>query len=513
MQVQILLLSRDSASAGIRLFPLTELLSQRNNTFTFAEIYSTITRFPRFRRGSTINHLQEGLTRLTHESLRRVLKDPAMTNSDRCQETVKGKYPAMTENGKAKLDRFTLTAFPFLFVILFFTNPFAKAVASIASSLCIFLFLVRVLVLRKTKYQPDAKMYYMAIAVYCGAMAVSLIYSPDLGDGLMRFQKQVTKLLMAVIVIEMISSAVEARKYLLAAAAGGMVLAAIAIYQGLVRHIYRPPTMWNAVHGGNIFLFCLIALISLLLYEKRTLWRMAYVGAGLFMGYAFYLNGTRGAWIALGMVLLAIPFLLSSMTMRKKAVYYAVLLLITGAISQAPFFKNKVLEAESNIQSYESDDARTSLGYRLEMWKASGKMFLRNPVLGVGLGGWNKTLNKMAERKETPDYILHYNQTHNVFLDVLSTRGLLGFITFGAVIFYPLFFAWKRRGQEYEIFRTLLVFATIAFLVSGMTDTLVYIRGVFISYILFVSLSLAMMARSSPGGQSGAEIEEDHRNG
>ncbi len=419
----------------------------------------------------------------------------------------------MTENGKEKLDKFTLAAFPFLFLILFFTNPFAKGVASIASSLCIFLFIVRVLVLKKTKYQPGAKMYYLVIAVYCGAMAVSLIYSPDLGDGLMRFQKQVTKLLMAVIVIEMVTSAVESRKYLLAAAAGGVVLAAIAIYQGLVLQKYRPPTMWNPVHGGNIFLFCLIALISLLLYEKRIRWRVVYIGAGLFMSYAFYLNGTRGAWIALGMVLLAIPFLVSNMTMRKKAVYYAMLLLIAGGVSQAPFFKNKVLEAESNIKSYESDDSRTSLGYRLEMWKASGKMFLRNPVLGVGLGGWNKTLNKMAAQKEAPDFILHYNQTHNVFLDVLCTRGLLGFITFAAVIFYPVFFVWRRKEQEYEIFRTLLVFATIAFFVSGMTDTLVYIRGVFISYILFVSLSFAVMVRSRPSEQNEAEIAGDRQNG
>ncbi len=401
----------------------------------------------------------------------------------------------MQDSSRQKLDNYILTAFPFLFLILFFTNPFAKSVASFASSLCILLFLIRVLVLKKTGYQPQAKMFYLLLFVYCGAMAISLLYTPDLGDGLMRFQKQVTKLIMAAIVIELVASAGEAQKYLIASAAGGVVLAAIAVYQGLVRHVYRPPTMWNAVHGGNIFLFCLIALISLLLYEKRSRWKMAYVGAGLFMGYAFYLNGTRGAWIALGVVFLAIPFLVSSMTVRNKAFYYVVLLLIAGGISQAPFFKNKVIEAESNIQSYESDDSRTSLGYRMEMWKASGKMFLHNPVLGVGLGGWNKTLNQMAARKEAPDYILHYNQTHNIYLDVLSTRGLLGFITFAIIIAYPLYFAWKNSGRENELYRTLLAFATIAFLVSGMTDTLVYIRGVYIAYILFVGLAMAVLAR------------------
>ncbi len=409
----------------------------------------------------------------------------------------------MTENGKEKLDRLTVTAFPFLFLLLFFTNPFAKSVASIASSLCIFLFLVRVLVLKKTKYQPGAKMYYLVLAVYCGAMAVSLIYSPDLGDGLMRFQKQVTKLLMAVIVIEMVSSAVETRKYLLAAAAGGVVLAAIAIYQGLVRHVYRPPTMWNAVHGGNIFLFCLIALISLLLYEKRPRWKAAYIGAGVFMGYAFYLNGTRGAWIALGIVLLVAPLITSSMNPRKKVVYYAVLLLFAGAVSQLPFFKNKVSEVEVYTQRYEGGDLQNTLGKRIEMWKASWKMFIRNPILGVGLGGWNKTLNGMAARNEAPDYILLYNQTHNIYLDVLSTRGILGFITFVVVIFYPLFFAWKNSSQQNEMYRTLLVFATIAFLISGMTDTLVYIRGVFISYILFVGLALAVMVRRDAEERAG----------
>jgi O-antigen ligase len=418
----------------------------------------------------------------------------------------------MTESNKQKLDRFTITAFPFLFLVLFFTNPFAKSVASFASSLCILLFLVRVLVLKKTNYQPKAKMYYIILSVYFGAMAISLIYTPDIGDGLRRFQSQVTKLLMAVIVIEMISSAVETRKYLLATAAGGVVLAAIAIYQGLVRHVYRPPTMWNPVHGGNIFLFALIALISLLFYEKRFRWRVAYIGAGMFMGCAFYLNGTRGAWIALGIVLIVAPLIIGSMNLRKTVMYYFVLLLFAGAVSQMPFFKKKVHEVEIYAQRYEEADSRNAGGKRIEMWKASEKMFLRNPVLGVGLGGWNKTLDQMAARKEVPDYILLYNQTHNIFLDVLSTRGLLGFITFAAVIFYPVFFAWKCREQEYEIYRTLLVFATIAFLVSGMTDTLVYIRGVFISYILFVGLSLAVMVRSRPAGQGGTESTKDSRN-
>ncbi len=401
----------------------------------------------------------------------------------------------MTENGKQKLDRFIITAFPFLLLILFFTNPFAKSVASAASSLCIVLFLVRALVLKKTGYQQKAKIYYLIIAAYFGAMAISLIYTPDLGDGLTRFQRQFAKLLMTVIIIEMVSSAIEARKYLIASAAGGMVLAAIALYQGLVRHVYRPPTMWNAVHGGNIFMFSLIALTSLLFYEKRPRWRAAYIGAGLFMGYAFYLNGTRGAWIAFGIVLLAAPLIISGMNLREKVVYYAVLLLFAGAVSQMPFFKNKVSEIEVYTQRNEEGDLQNTLGKRIEMWKASGKMFFRNPVLGVGLGGWNKALNEMAARKEAPDYILKYNQTHNIYLDVLSTRGLLGFVTFVVVIFYPVFFAWKNSNRENEMYRTLLVFATIAFIVSGMTDTLVYIRGVFISYTIFVGLSLAVLVR------------------
>ena len=411
---------------------------------------------------------------------------------------MKGRALATIESNKHKLERFVTTAFPVLFFVLFFTNPFAKVVASVASSLCIILFFVTVLVLKKRSYQPEARAYYLIMLVYLGAMGMSLIYTPALGDGLMRFQGQVTKFIMAVILIETISSTVESRKYLVGTAAGGSVLAAIAIYEGVFRHVYRPPSMWNSVHGGNIFLFSLIALISLLLYEKNTRWRAAYITTGLFMGYAFYLNGTRGAWIALGIVLLLLPLIMRSMALPKKVAYYAVLLALAGGLSQTPFIKDKVQEAQSNIQNYENADARNSLGYRLEMWKASGKMFLRNPILGVGLGGWNEALVGMAARKETPDFILHYNQTHNIYLDVLSTRGLLGFITFMVIIGYPVFYAWKRREPENELYRTLLICATIALLVSGMTDTLVYIRGVFLAYILFVGLSLAVLVRRSP---------------
>lgn len=411
----------------------------------------------------------------------------------------------MTEIKKQKLNAFVTAAIPVLTFILFFTNPFAKVVASVAYSLCFLLFLIRLFVLKNTGYQRAAKTFYLVLLVYFAAMAVSLLYTPDLADGVQRFQSQ-TKLLMALILVETVASTADAQKYLIASAAGGVVLAAIAIYQGVVQHIYRPPTMWNSVHGGNLLMFGLIALVSLLLYEKKPLGKTAYGIGTLCTGFAFYLNGTRGAWIAFGFVLLVIPFIMSGMTLKKKIAYYAVLLMLAGAISQAPFIKDKVIEAEMNIQHYEKDDARNSLGYRLEMWKASGKMFLRNPILGVGLGGWNRTLGQMAARKEAPDFILHYNQTHNIYLDILSTRGLLGLITFAILIFYPVLYAWKKREPGTEIYRMLLICATIVFLVSGMSDTLVYIRGVFMSYIILVGLSMAVLVR-----HPSTEYTENHQ--
>ncbi len=129
------------------------------------------------------------------------------------------------------------------------------------------------------------------------------------------------------------------------------------------------------------------------------------------------------------------------------------------------------------------------------MWKFSGRLFEEHPLLGIGIGGWEKVYKDTMARRKAPAYLMQFNQSHSIYLDAMSTRGLLGIISLLLLTVCPLYFAMKNQDSKLILFRNVVIFATFAFLVSGLTETLVRIRFVFMSYILITGLGLAALVR------------------
>jgi O-antigen ligase len=325
----------------------------------------------------------------------------------------------------------------------------------------------------------------MLLLVYIATMAFSLIYTSDFVNGLVRLKKQMA-LAMILILIETVSSPLHARNCLRAFSFGGAVLACIGIYQGLAMHIDRPPTLWYPVHAGQLLMFS--ATVSPLL-------KFAQLFIFIVLIFALYLNGTRGAWVAVAVVLFVVPFILKNSTPVKIALYAAILLVAAVLLFHSPYGKKKLTEAVNDVHLYQRSQSETSLGFRFEMWKASAKIFMNNPILGVGIGGWEKEMRSLVERGQAPPFLLQFNQTHNIYFDALSTRGVIGLLAFMALLIYPVMYAWNQRGEQVELFRNIVIFTGIAFMVAGLTDTLTYIRWSFISYIGLTGVGLALLFR------------------
>lgn len=419
--------------------------------------------------------------------------DPMSMTNNSITGRFRSSFQTRTERLGLPIKRIT----PALYFLLFFCVPFLKKVAGPVYSLAYQLFIVRLLVLKENLYQPRAKLYYILLMVYIATMAFSLLYTSDFVNGVIRLKKQIS-LTMIPILIETVSSPRHARNYLRAFIFGGAILACMGIYQGIVMHIDRPPSIWNAVHGGNILLFTSVTTVSLLITEQMNRFRFLYAALFLLQVIAVYLNGTRGVWLALLIVLIVALFTPRSLTLRRRVMYFTLLVIAGIAIFHGTYFQAKWASLKGQIERYPNIEFGSSYGERLEMIIASGKMFLQNPVFGVGLGGWKREWLKIIEHKETASLLSQYNQTHNIYLDVLSTRGIFGFVAFMAVIIYPIVFAWKSRSKDDELFRTLLILSGVAFLVSGATDTLIYIRWVFMSYILLTGLCLAVLLAERP---------------
>lgn len=399
----------------------------------------------------------------------------------------------MVAGWSAKLNSLFEKVFPFLFLTLCFTAPFAKAIAGHVYMICIILFVIQMFFRRE--YQTGAKAYYLAALVYLALILLSLTYTTDIAEGFLHYKQQ-CKMLIGVILIERVSSTESAHRYLYAFAAGGAVLASIGIYQGLVLKISRPPTLYHPVHGGSLLVISSIVLIALLLSETSFVNKALITTMLAIHGVALYLNGSRGAWVALAAVLLLVPFIHFNLSMKRRIIYVLSLFLIVMVACKGNFFHDRIREAKDDIIAYTSSKSDTSLGARFEMWKASALMFKENPLLGIGTGGWEREMKEMVAQHRAPAYIKQFNQPHSIYLDALSTKGLIGLVSLLLLIACPVYYALKCREPETMLFRNVVILVAIAFFISGMTDTIIRFRFVFMSYNLVMGLGLAVLVRS-----------------
>jgi O-antigen ligase len=383
--------------------------------------------------------------------------------------------------------------FPYIFLVLCFTIPFAKAVSGPLYVACIVLFAMQLFV--RKEYVIGARKYYLVVLGYLIVIALSFTFGSNFVKGV-GFYKQQCIVLLAVILIERVTSKGAARLYLYAYAAGGTVLASIGVYQGLYLNLERPPDLWYQVHAGNLLLMSAVVLIALFVSESSLYWKILDMIMLGIHGVALYLNGTRGVWIALAVVLLLLPFIQISLSTRRKLAYLLSLTIIAIVACNVNYFKDRISQAKHDIIAYKSSNSDTSLGARFEMWKASGQMFKNHPVFGVGAGAWEKELSKMVDNHEAPAFIEQFNQPHSIYMHALSTRGALGLLSLMLLVTCPVYYAIINRNAESALFRNVVILIAVAFLVAGLTDTLVRIRFVFMSYTAITGLGLAALFRS-----------------
>ncbi|AOW17492.1 hypothetical protein LPB03_08440 [Polaribacter vadi] len=147
----------------------------------------------------------------------------------------------------------------------------------------------------------------------------------------------------------------------------------------------------------------------------------------------------RMAIIALFIVfLIHVVLELKKIRIKKLTLVYYVALsavVIIGVIFM-PRYKNQNSFHEFNNIVTTINDPETSIGKRVFLYKSAFKLFLKNPLLGVGTGDANEKLsNELAILLQTKSE--NYN-THNQYLSYLISLGLFGFIIFICYIFYVL---------------------------------------------------------------------------
>lgn len=189
---------------------------------------------------------------------------------------------------------------------------------------------------------------------------------------------------------------------------------------------------WPPVVAGSVLVGVLGARLTML---RRRI-GFGSVAWALVTILGIVLTGTRGGWLAMGVMLIAFGgvWLVSSAVPRRAremAGLTLVVALIAGAAALATSERAERGATEVRAAIAEADyDSDT--GARLLMWRQAWRALAEHPIAGVGTGGFEAWAEADAQRLDPvpPMWRIHAH-AHGVVPHVAATHGLIGLAVFG----------------------------------------------------------------------------------
>lgn len=123
-----------------------------------------------------------------------------------------------------------------------------------------------------------------------------------------------------------------------------------------------------------------------------------------------------------------------------------------------------------------------SLLQRIEYWKAGLNIIKNNWIFGVGTGDIQDEFNRYYEQTNSVLTPKNRNRTHNQFLTVWITFGIVGFAAFNWLLFVFTQFCWKNEQLLGIMF---IAVATSSFLTEDTLETQVGVTFFAFFYALF----------------------------
>lgn len=272
----------------------------------------------------------------------------------------------------------------------------------------------------------------------------------------------------------------------------------------------------NSIPFGNLaLLLSTLSVLAFLARRGRTVDRREHLIRGFFgvaalLGVmASVLSGTRGGWwvfpVLLGVVYLAFG---SRLPRRRSWLLGGLMasLLAAGLLVPQIGVQQRVDQAVENLADYTRGDASSSLGVRLEMWRAGGRLFLEKPLLGWGEGRLEARRDQWVAKGLYHRGISQYDQLHNDFVDTAARRGLLGLISLLLLYGVPLLlFArrlCRRHDREGRVLATAGLVVIAAFVGFGLSQSMLRdVRGLS-GYLGLVTACWCLLKSVPHGGNS-----------
>jgi O-antigen ligase len=346
------------------------------------------------------------------------------------------------------------------------------------------------------------------LAIYSGVAVVGIFYSERMADGLGIVNKMAGMVLVYLMTAALLDGEERERAgkglpvlLLLSFVAGMYILDLIGCltYFGVMgdRKYFLPIYPLHVWHiwfaNMNALAFYVSGLLLLDRDAGLSVRGKVFLAFFLPLGLLFMLLSlSRTSWFGFLITVVVTSFFLLR---DKKKYYLALAALLAAGISM--YFMNHMVHARIDQISRDigmllAGNAETAVGERLIMWKAAFRMFLSNPLFGVGTGDYVATMSRYISSGDIPSYFAQFNQPHNIYLFALATNGLLGLGALLYLLYRILSAAWRlQRGEgSSRLYGLLALAVAVHFMAGGMTDSFFNIQMLRYTFAFLIGLCL-----------------------
>lgn len=291
----------------------------------------------------------------------------------------------------------------------------------------------------------------------------------------------------------------------------------LGVFTGFATSIFFPPIYWSiqgtyfvdpAQFAGAILMLGFLSAASINWSRKDPVAIVALKLAAFAVAvYCGMRSGERGIWIAIPVLLAvwgcytqALPFKPAA---KISAITATIAVLAIGGYLAVPGVDSRVSNTWHEITSVQNGKLDTSIGQRLQMWRAGIEIVRTHPIAGVGPAGPTPQLRSLSEQGWLTPIGLDaaLSQMHNEILADTIRLGVFGLLAILAVYFVPLFLfvgaaaSTDRTKQMAAVMGMLFV---SGYFIFGLTIETFNIKMVASFYAVTVVILLAIARNEAP---------------
>jgi O-antigen ligase len=187
-------------------------------------------------------------------------------------------------------------------------------------------------------------------------------------------------------------------------------------------------------HFGAFIVYCSAVFLGLFFLDKNRWRRMLFLGTVLFSLHPLFFSYSRGAYVG---ALVALVFF--GLAQKRSLIILVFVIVVAWQTVLPPSVVDRI--AMTTVKTEEGQIER-SAAVRLGLWDHAWNLFMKNPMIGVGYGGFEFS---------APEGELHrWTDTHSYYLKMLSEQGIVGFGLFLIVLVVAFRSGWRlwRAGKE-----------------------------------------------------------------